>query len=144
MGVGEDVIEEFTPESLVGLRPIAEKCFQDFRYPGKFSWESLQRVWTPVLETGDGHIFRIGNKAVLGMMIGPDPFNGWRTALVNFWFVDPDYRHLGYGKRILNEAITTAAERGCKRMLMGHPVGHMKFFQQMGFTPIEVGFQKIL
>jgi ribosomal protein S18 acetylase RimI-like enzyme len=80
---------------------------------------------------------------ILGMMVGVDQFNGKKLASVNFWYVAPEARHLGLGKDLLRAAEAIAQDAGCYRMLMGHPLGHTKFFQSNGFKPIEIGYQKV-
>lgn len=137
-------ITAFNLEELHEIEPIARACFKDFGYPGNFDWRTFSGLWKMNLETGAGMILRAGNAGVLGMVMGPDQFNGWKTAMVNFWFVMPEERRHGYGRDLLLAAEVIAHEERCWRILMGHPIGHVKFFQRMGFSPIEVGFHKIL
>jgi GNAT superfamily N-acetyltransferase len=137
-------ISAFNLEELHEIEPIARACHADFKYPGNFDWETFSGLWKMALETGSGIILRAENSGVLGMMMGPDQFNGWRTALVNFWFVMPSERRKGYGRDLILAAEAIATEEKCRRILMGHPIGYVKFFQRMGFSPIEVGFHKLL
>lgn len=131
-------------EELHEIEPMARECFRDFKYPGTFDWNTFSGLWKMHIETGIGLILRAGNAGLIGMVIGPDQFNGWRTAMVNFWFVMPAERRHGYGRDLILAAEAVAAEEKCRRILMGHPIGYVKFFQRMGFTPVEVGFQKLL
>lgn len=137
-------ITEFNLEELHEIEPIARDCFKDFNYPGTFDWKAFSSLWSAAIETDSGAILRAGNAGVLGFMVGPDQFNGWKTCLVNFWFVRKEERRHGYGRDLILAMEKIAKDSECKRILMGHPIGFVRFFQSMGYSPIEVGFQKLI
>lgn len=137
-------VSAYTAEDFVAIEPIARECFLDFKYPGRFDREEFFAQYQPLVEAGIMTVLRVDDDGVLGIAFGKNAFNGWREALINFWFVKPGKRHLGIGRDLLLAAEAIAADRGCWRVLMGHPVGHIKFFLSMGYQPVEVGFQKIL
>lgn len=132
----------YTPEDFFSIEPIARACFRDFKYPGQFKWDVFSNLWKPAIESGLGVILRVNDDGVLGVMFGPNQFNGWTEALVNFWYVRPEKRRTGTGRDLLLAAEAIAYDRQCWRILMGHPIGYVKFFQRMGYEPMEVGFQK--
>lgn len=135
-------ISSLTSEDFFSIEPFARDCFRDFKYPGQFRWDVFSNLWKPAVDSGSGVILRSGDDGALGMMFGPDQFNGWLTALISFWHVRPEKRRTGLGRDLLLAAEAIAYDRQCWRILTGHPIGHVKFFQRMGYEPIEVGFQK--
>lgn len=137
-------VSSYSPEEFPAIEPIARAAFRDFKYPGQFNWKEFSFQWQSALNAGIGLILRVEDDGILGVLFGKDPFNGWLQAMVNFWFVRPEKRHLGIGRDLLLAAEAIAHDKKCWRVLMGHPVGHLKFFEKMGYDPIEVGFQKRL
>lgn len=139
-------------EELEIIRPLAEACFVEFKYPGTFAWEHFLKVWQDATDNAKGGVLGAFEKeeehwklrGILGLMLGPDQFSSDRICLVNWWFVMPEHRHHNFGSRLLYNAVSFAHYEQCKRILMGSPFGFEKFFAAHGFTPIETGYHKVL
>lgn len=135
-------------EDLPKILPLAEICFREFKYPGKFNVEHFIGFWRRALDVGTGHVLSSWDSGklvgIMGFMEGQDQFTAAQLCLVNWWFVLPEYRHKGYGSELLRDVVSFAQFRECKRILMGHPPGHDEFFKKHGFSPIETGYHKTL
>lgn len=141
------MIDSFTIQTLPLMEPIARRCFKDFKYPGEFNWGHFSALWSVLIEQKTGIILfaKTGDEIVgiLGMSVGQDQFNGLPLASGQYWYVVPEARHLGIGSDLQDAAEAIARDAGCYRILMGHPLGHTKFFQSRGFQPIEIGYHKV-
>lgn len=136
------------PENVNRILPLAQVCFDEFKYPGTFAPTYFELFWTRALVDGRGKIlcaWRNGKLVgIMGFMIGPDQFSAERICSVNWWFVLPEHRKKGSGGELLRHMWHIAKEEKCKRILLGFPRGSDDFFQAIGFEPIETGYQKVL
>jgi len=159
MGTGEVVTAEPTvwtwfldSEDMDMVRPLAETCFAEFKYPGSFAWEHFLKFWQDVTDSSKGGVLGVFEKenehwklrGILGLMLGVDQFSADKVCLVNWWFVMPEHRNHKFGGRLLYNAESFARFEQCKRILMGSPFGFEKFFAAHGFSPIETGYHKVL
>ena len=77
------------------------------------------------------------------MMICPHPFSGERISYEVVWWVDPESR--GDGVKLLRAAEKFSKDSGVKKMHMIAPndkVGH--FYERLGYTQVEVAYQRSL
>mgnify|MGYP003145882276 CR=1 FL=1 len=90
-----------------------------------------------VLEQGDALI------GMIGMLCTVHFLSGELCAGEVFWWVTPGYR--GDGVRLLKAAESWAMVRGAKTLQMIAPTERVgQFYDRMGFTRIETGYQKAL
>ena len=81
---------------------------------------------------------------VIGVILFKHPFSGELVASETFWWVDPEHR--GAGIRLMREAERWARERGAVKMQMGEPAGSAmaRFYERVGYAPIESTYQREL
>jgi len=90
-----------------------------------------------VLEQGDALI------GMIGMLCTVHFLSGELCAGEVFWWVTPGHR--GDGVRLLKAAESWAMVRGAKTLQMIAPTERVgQFYDRMGFTRIETGYQKAL
>lgn len=140
------MIDTFTVDDLHELEAFARVCFDEFNYPGEFNWKHFHSFWDSVLKHGMGEVWKSvrDGKIVgsLGMTVFADPFNGGKQAVVSFWHMAKEHRNTSDGVKMMVYAIREAKQRGCYRLLHGHPVGkNESFFKKFGFQAIETGHQ---
>lgn len=135
-----------TNENLHEIESFAQRCFYEFRYPGQFNWSNFRDFWSSVFSHDIGSIIvaRDDNDRIVGavgLTAFRDPFNGQKQATVSFWHMEKGHNAKD-GLRLFVFAIEEAKERECYRILHGHPK-QKKFFERLGFQPVEVGYQKL-
>lgn len=95
-----------------------------------------------ILETpAHGHILvASSNDKIAGMvnlLYFTSTAEGARVALLEDMVVNPEYRALGIGSRLLEEAVAFAREQGCKRITLLTDSDNdraIKFYGKQGFT----------
>ena len=137
--------------SLLHLRGLFQRYFDDVKYPGTFNMEALNTVWAPLLDRGCASMLVafIGQEpvGVYGVTYMADTFNGERTATMVFFWVAPEARGRGIGKFLLHRAEIDSFERGCTNIVHGHMFtveedGGRKMFEKRGYEVVELGFRK--
>jgi len=134
-------------EDLKCILPLAAKCFAEFKYPGAFNPTVFLNLWTTLVSSGLGHVLASYDgepRGILGFTVAPDQFSGDLVCASNWWFVLPEHRGKKVGRELLADMESLARAAGCKRILMGHPIGYEQFFKSQGFAHIESGYEKVL
>lgn len=145
------MVRELTLPEIQLAADMAPMFFDEGKIPGEFKPTTFVNSWTVLCSMGMGKMLGlfIEGKAVgfLGMIITEDINDGAKVAQEAFWYVHPDHR--GSGLRLLIAAEKLAKELSCLRMGMVHlsnPAGEKlsRIFKRMGYSPIEVHYQKSL
>lgn len=138
------MIEKFTVDTLHELENFARLCFREFNYPGEFDWKSFSGFWDSVLKHNMGEVWKVEQDGQIvgsiGLTVFSDPFNGKKQGVVGFWHMAKEARSSRDGIRLMKLAIAESKERGCYRVLHGHPT-ESKALELLGFKPIEIGHQ---
>ena len=74
-----------------------------------------------------------GSQLVATVMAGYDGHRGW----VNYLAVDPDYRHRGIGRRLMDKVERGLASLGCPKINLQVRVENddaLAFYERLGFT----------
>jgi GNAT superfamily N-acetyltransferase len=109
--------------------------------------EQMAVVATNLIEHESATVLVLERAGVLVGMIGivctPHFLSGEMYAGEVFWWVTPGHR--GDGVRLLRAAESWAIECGATRLQMIAPTERVgRFYDRMGFTRIETGYQKAL
>lgn len=105
--------------------------------------------WRQLMELGVARTF-IGNRAVLGMILGRNTFSGELQALVSFWLVHPETRKGGDGLRLLRLAEKAAKAAGAKHFYsaafyLGRSFdATYQIYEHRGYDPVELAYRKEL
>jgi GNAT superfamily N-acetyltransferase len=82
---------------------------------------------------------------MIGLVAYPHPFSGQRAVVELFWWVDPEHRTGGDGIRLLRAAEAWARKASARHIQMIAPNGDVeRLYQRLGYTRVEVAFQRSL
>lgn len=82
---------------------------------------------------------------MLGLTLSHNPFDGVKTAMEMFWWVEPNRRGTVTAKQLLRTAEAWAKAAGAERLLMVVPepaVGH--YLEKLGYDYVESIYQRLL
>ncbi len=82
---------------------------------------------------------------MLGLTLSHNPFDGVKTAMEMFWWVEPNRRGTVTAKRLLRTAEEWAKAQGAERFLMIVPdPGLGIFLERLGYSYVESIYQRLL
>ena len=79
----------------------------------------------------------LGSRLIATVMAG---YEGHRGK-INYLAVSPDYRKIGYGRRLMEEAETRLRAQGCPKIslrIRSSNAGAMEFYKRIGFSTDDV------
>jgi GNAT superfamily N-acetyltransferase len=130
----------------------AKMFFDEGKLPGGLKPEVFVATWQRLISIGTGVVFGMFGQdgafhGALGAVHYPDPFNGHKCAIEQYWFVMPQFR--GRGGLLLREFENWAKAEGCKRIGMIHlqrlqPTELRNFYERLGYEHIESAYIKDL
>ena len=147
------MIIELTSANLDKILPIGKAFAAEANYPGGFSLDALRVGWVPLLDMGLGTVFAIEDRgevvAALGMAFLPDMFSGRATAIEQFWYVQPKYRHTRFGLDLFYAFEAAGKARNVKKLVLVHlaaltPAKLQAFYESRGYVLVEQTFWKEL
>jgi N-acetylglutamate synthase-like GNAT family acetyltransferase len=100
------------------------------------------RNWTNLIATGTAVIFLEYDKKISGLFAGlimPEINSGVNLAVESLWYVVPENRHNGVGKRLLNRFEQWAKEKNVKHIATAKPFRRLKL---NGYRSIETFLMK--
>jgi GNAT superfamily N-acetyltransferase len=110
------------------------------------------RNWRRLIEDGRGFVLVQFDEqdrfcGTLGAVLAPDLCNDDLVAIECFWYVMPHRR--GNGLTLLRAYEQLAREKGAQRIGIANLAHHngermARLYQRLGYTPIDVNYQKAL
>jgi hypothetical protein len=142
------MITTATVEDLPKVLDLAKWFYCKVSPEGEFSAEAFLKAWTHLLSTGSGLIMRRGDMEAIGVILYPDPNDGFLAAGFSFWYVAGDDNSLANGL-LHNELMGKLKSLGVRRSFCANRLGPRysrveKFLLHDGYRPEEVVFRKDL
>lgn len=83
--------------------------------------------------------------ALLALFVGPHFYSGELTASELMWYVEPEFRQSFTGISLLRAGEALAKTLGAKSMIFTAPTVEVgKAYSQLGYSPIETNYRKVL
>lgn len=145
------LIRQARVEDLPRLSACAEEFYASSKFLKTFDLDRFVAMWTALLGNETGVIFLLCEGEEISGTIGgvayPEAYSSEVIAQEFFWYSLSTSR--GAGVRLYRAFEEWARARGCSQIRMGHLVDSMpekvaRFYERMGFVPIEVNFCKSL
>lgn len=129
---------------------MGQRFLQGTRYR-RFLNLDLQKqtqLVTELVQHDTGEVFLAEDTQVsgmLGMTLSNNPFDGVKTAMELFWWVEPSRRGSFAAKRLLRTAEAWAKAQGAVRLLMVVPEPTVaRFLEKLGYDYVESIYQRLL
>lgn len=141
------------------LLKMGELFFGGVGLPGRFIPSVFQRNWENFLTMGIGQIFvALADDVIvgaIGCLVHPDPYDDVVVAQEMFWFMTPEARRGILGPRLYYAFEEWATSHQAGRIAMATVFGvtreHIdamqsigKFYNKLGFVPVDVSYFKKL